>query len=89
MVQLQLQLEPNKQMTMTDAVRAIMLQSEWVTPYQLQRAIEQMTGTWHSDSAVTARLRELRRPEFGGYLIERRKRENARSFEYRLERVIL
>jgi hypothetical protein len=29
-------------------------------------------------------LRELRRPEYGGYNIEKRKRENSRSYEYRL-----
>ncbi len=88
MVQLQLPIEPNKQLTLTEAVRKIMLESDWITPYQLQRAVEKLTGQWHSDSATTARLRELRRPAFGGFIIERRKRENARSFEYRLERVL-
>ena len=36
-------------------------------------------------TSVSAQLRFLRRPRFGGYLVERRKREGTRAlFEYRL-----
>jgi hypothetical protein len=86
MVQLQLQLEQSvpKPLTLTGVVREILLTHEWLSPYQLQSLVEARTGEWHSDSALTARLRELRRPEYGGYNIEKRKRENSRSYEYRL-----
>ena len=85
MMQLELHLEQDKQLTLTEAVRKVMMEAEWISPYQVQRAVEQLTGTWHSDSSVTARMRELR-GQFG-YEVERRKVEGARSFQYRLVRM--
>ena len=84
--QLELHLEPQKGLTLTEAVRRVMQEADWITPYQVQRAVEQLTGTWHSDSSVTARIRELR-AEFG-YEVERRKMDGARSFQYRLVKAL-
>jgi len=40
-----------------------------------------------SEAAISARLRDLRKPKFGGFIIERRRRGEARKglWEYRLE----
>lgn len=85
-LQLQLCLEQPlaKPLNLVGIVREVMLENEWLTPYQLQALVEARTGEWHSDSALTARLRELRRAEYGGYLVEKRKCEGLKSFEYRL-----
>lgn len=46
--------------------------------------VAKLTGA--SEAAVSARLRDLRKPKFGGYVVERRAREPRKSglFEYRL-----
>ncbi len=63
-----------------------MMESEWITPWEIQNTIHRLTGEIHSDSSITARMRDLRKPEYGGYLVERRKREGTKSFEYRMMR---
>lgn len=89
-LQMQLNLEPTQfqSLSLVGMVREVMLQSEWATPYEIQRTIERVSGAWHSDSSITARMRELRRPEYGGYDVERRKREGTKSFEYRLQKAL-
>ena len=37
-----------------------------------------------SEAAVSARLRDLRKPKFGGYQVERRRRGSGGTFEYRV-----
>ena len=64
---------------------SLMSDGEWRTPYQMQKALEISTGLWHSDSAVTARIRDLRKPGYGAHNIVKRKREGSRSYEYRIE----
>ena len=70
---------------LTGVVRQILLERDWITPYALQAEVEARTGTWHSDASLSARLRELRREEYGHHVIVKRKREGTRSWEYRLE----
>lgn len=55
---------------------------------QLERVFEAMSdGQWHtlrwladrckgSEAAVSARLRDLRKPKFGGYIVDRRRSEH-------------
>ena len=62
----------------------VLAQSEWVTPAEIQREIYRRTGEWHSDSSITARIRDGRKPCYGSHLIDKRKRENSRSYEYKL-----
>lgn len=86
-VQMELNLAPaNPQaLSLVGIVREILLSHDWITPYQLQAMVEARTGTWHSDASISARLRELRREEYGHHVIARRKREGTRSYEYRIE----
>jgi predicted Holliday junction resolvase-like endonuclease len=63
---------------------------------QLMRVYEFMQdGRWHtisvivlvaggSEAAVSARLRDLRKPKFGSHLIDRRRVGTSGLFEYRL-----
>ena len=85
-LQLSLTLDSSKQpaLTLTGHVREILLTHEWLTPYELQKLVQQKTGEWHSDSAITARLRDLRKVEYGSHVIEKRRREGSKSYEYRL-----
>lgn len=63
-----------------DAVRRWMLTHEW------QTLVEVAIGAGYTEAAVasiSARLRDLRKPKFGNYLVERRRR-GAGIWEYRV-----
>ena len=86
-VQLQLPIAkpPEQGFSLNGMVRDTLLRHDWLSPYEIQRFIEAQTGVWHSDSAITARLRDLRKAQYGAHVIIKRKREGSRSYEYRLE----
>jgi len=71
--------------TLNAIVLGILRAGDWWTPYAL---CENLRG-WHhimvSDSCITARLRDLRKPRYGAHIIEKRKRENSNAYEYRLK----
>lgn len=62
-------------------VFAAMKGGAWMTLGELSAA------TGDPEASVSARLRELRRPEFGGYAVNRRRRGEAKRglWEYQLE----
>lgn len=70
--------------TLNAHVLAILSDGRWVMPWEICARL------WHdrklrvSDSTVTARLRDLRKDQFGKHKIELRKREGSRAYEYRL-----
>ncbi len=86
MVQLQLQLEAQKAPTLNlvGLVFDILASGAWFTPAEIQKAIFRKTGEYHSDSSVTARIRDARKPAYGAHVIDVRKRSGSRAFEYRL-----
>ena len=51
-----------------DQVRAIMLRGAWVTVREIARELGHA-----SEASVSARVRDLRKPRFGGYDIRRRR----------------
>jgi len=73
-----------------DTVNAAVLdilrkENVWWTPYYLcDRLIED--EIYISESSTTARLRDLRKPRYGAYTIEKRRIENSSAYEYRLKR---
>jgi hypothetical protein len=87
-IPLQLELLPPPKasvLNLNGLVRSVLLSDgEWLTPSQIQRGILNRTGEMHSDSSITARIRDLRKPEYGGHVIEKRIREGSRAYEYRL-----
>ena len=71
-------------LTLVDVVRDIMRGSGWITFYEIQREVERRTGEWHSDSGISARKRDLSKPQFGAHTFDKRIREGTKSWEYRL-----
>lgn len=62
-----------------EAVRALMLDGKWRTLIEISTAV---SGTLPS---LSARLRDLRKARFGGYVVERRRVEGSSGlFEYRV-----
>lgn len=43
------------------------LNTRWMTGYELVRFVKQQTGILYSESAITARCRDLRKPQYGGH----------------------
>ena len=81
--------------TQLEAVRAVMLPDEptwlaapfgpWRTFHEIQVALQAKFHLTASEAAISARLRDLRHPEFGAHVVERRIRTgNLR--EYRVQR---
>jgi len=58
-------------------VKAIMLSKEWVTLYDMAKLI----GA--SDAGISARVRDLKKPQYGRHIIVKRKK-SANTYEYRL-----
>lgn len=64
-------------------VFALMIDGEWRSLAEIE------TTTGAPQASISARLRDLRKPRFGSYLVERRRRENLNrgrcgTFEYRV-----
>jgi hypothetical protein len=57
---------------------------QWWVPWELCEKLHREEGTRISDSCVTARLRDLRKPQYGLHNIEKRRREGSQAYEYHL-----
>jgi hypothetical protein len=64
---------------------AIMLDGKFRTLFELDEELRERSHIYLTTS-ISARLRELRAPDFGGWIVERRQRKGAtdRVQEYRL-----
>lgn len=71
---------------LVDRVRKVISRGPlfWVTPQEIIREILLETGEMFSDSCISARIRDLRKPEFGGFTVNSRPRKGSRAWEYQL-----
>lgn len=60
--------------------------SGWWTPAELISKYLTEYGVMVSDSSITARIRDLRKPRYGAHVIEKRRREGSNAYEYRLKK---
>lgn len=60
-----------------------MINGDWWTLWELQEAINTSFGEFYSENTLSARIRDLRKPEHGNHKVERRSR-CGRTYEYRL-----
>lgn len=56
---------------------------EWLTLSEIQEKLLDVYNIQASESGISARIRDLRKPEFGGHTIERRAR-SGNLYEYRM-----
>lgn len=71
--------------TQLGCIADLMGDHEWWTLEQLQRSLVQSFDIWASEASVSARIRDLKKPRFGGHIIERRRVEGGNGLhEYRL-----
>ena len=59
--------------TQLAAVQEIMFDGNWRTLEQLAAEVKARTGRGASEAGASARLRDLRKPKFGGCVVERRR----------------
>ena len=59
--------------TQLEAVRHLMSDGQWRTLHQIQDALWWGYGSSASEAGVSARLRDLRKAKFGGYVVDRRR----------------
>jgi hypothetical protein len=71
--------------TLNGIVLRLLQDGGWWTPWGLCNWIASNTGYLISDSSATARIRDLRKPQYGSHVIEKRRPENSNAFEYRLK----
>jgi hypothetical protein len=57
---------------------------QWNMPHELCSLVCCRHHVIVSDSSITARLRDLRKPRYGAHVIEKRRRANSSAYEYRL-----
>ena len=72
-------------MTQIDAVKEIMSDGKFRTLYEIAILVETATGNKTNAPGISARLRDLRKPQYGGYHVER-KHAGDKTFLYRLHR---
>jgi hypothetical protein len=67
-------------------VMSVMKDGKFRTLFELDRELRNR-GSVYLTTSISARLRELRNPAFGGWIVERRRREGSseRTFEYRVK----
>lgn len=70
--------------TLNGIVLDLLRRGNWFMPHELISLINLYHSVFISDSSCTARLRDLRKPQFGSHTIEKRIRDGSRAYEYRL-----
>jgi hypothetical protein len=61
--------------TQAARVRIHMLGSGWLTLAEIRRSLERLfPGTHFPEASISAQLRHLRKPRFGGHILEKRRR---------------
>jgi len=63
-----------------ERIKSLMLDESWRTV----REISAVLG--YPETSVSAQLRHLRKPQFGGFIVRRKKRQNTNESEYCVER---
>lgn len=56
----------------------------WLSAYEIQSRVFEFFEKGYSESAITARIRDCRKAQYGGHRIDCRKRAGSTASEYRL-----
>lgn len=72
--------------TQYERVLSVMQDGEWHTLQEIVIKISYPPYDQASEAGVSARLRDMRKPRFGGHVIHRRRKADGGLFEYRMLR---
>jgi hypothetical protein len=66
------------------AIRDLLSRGHWYSTYEVAGYLQITAGRLISESAASARIRDLRKPQFGGYTVKSRPRNGCSAWEYQL-----
>jgi hypothetical protein len=74
--------EPNDSAKTREVIRDLLSRGHHYSTYEIQGYLQITLGRLISESAVSARVRDLRKPQFGGYTVMSRPRHGCSAWEY-------
>lgn len=77
--------EPIDSPKIREVIRELLSRGHAYSTYEVAGYLEITIGRRISESAVSARIRDLRKPEFGGYTVIAKPRHGCTAWEYRVE----
>jgi hypothetical protein len=77
--------EPIDSPKIREVIRDLLSRGNAYSTYEVAGFLEITIGRRISESAVSARIRDLRKPQFGGYTVKSRPRQGCTAWEYRIE----
>lgn len=70
--------------TLVAYVKAVLSDGKWYMPHEIIAEIKRSKGILISDSSCTARLRDLRKAQYGSHSVEKQRRQGSTAYEYKL-----
>lgn len=74
-----------KDMDIRSSIRELLSRGNWYSTVEVQGYLQITHCKLISESAASARIRDLRKPQFGGYKVVSRPRHGSSAWEYTLE----
>jgi hypothetical protein len=68
-------------------IRDFMLEGGWHTLAEISEKLESKHGHPFPEASISAQLRHLRKPRFGGYIVEKRRKNETAQYEYLLLKI--
>ena len=68
-------------MSILQQIEKIMLKGKWITIPELQKRLK----TYAMSTTISARIRDLRKPEYGSHKVQRRSKKGSKLYEYKVE----
>ena len=77
-------LAPNDSPQPREVIRDLLSRGQHYSTYEIQGYLQITLGRCISESAVSARVRDLRKPQYGGYNVISRPRSGCTAWEYQI-----
>lgn len=77
--------EPIDSPKIREVIRDLLSRGEAMTTYEVSTRLIFIMGKSFSESAISARIRDLRKPKYGGYTVISKPRQGCTAWEYRVE----
>lgn len=77
--------EPIDSPKIREVIRDLLSRGHAYSTYEVAGYLEITIGRRISESAVSARIRDLRKPKYGGYTVISKPRQGCTAWEYRVE----
>lgn len=77
--------EPKDSSNIREVIRDLLSRGYPYTTYEVAGFLEITIKRRISESAVSARIRDLRKPQYGGYTVNSRPRHGCSAWEYSVE----